>query len=119
MQLSKRICPRGRTSWSSINAPTLSGCSGREEINESTNQIAIDVARQKGVVVSPSDIDRSHRIGKSGGKSHRPIIVQFVSYDKRNEVFKAKKILRKTGIVIQEDLTKIRADTVFSKKLLI
>jgi len=91
----------------------------KEETNESTNQIAIDVARQIGVVVSPSDIDRFHRIGKSGGKKHRPIIVKFVSYDKRNEVFKAKKILRKTGIVIQEDLTKIRADTVFSKKLLI
>jgi len=32
-------------------------------------------------------------------------------------VFKAKKILRKTGIVIQEDLTKIRADTILKKAI--
>lgn len=84
----------------------------KEEKVESTNQIAIDIVKKIGVSISSSDIDRSHRVGrpKPGAKNPRPIIVKFVSYDKRREVFQAKKLLRKTGIVIQEDLTKARLD---------
>lgn len=79
-----------------------------EDAGESTDAIAISVGEKIGVKIAPEDIDRSHRVGvKSPGKK-RPIIVKFVSYKKRNEVFLAKRKLKNTPTVIREDLTKCR-----------
>ena len=74
-----------------------------------------------GVDLAVEDIERSHRLGpktlqdvaahgNSLGKSlkSRPIIVKFVSYRKRHEVFSAKKKLKGKKITIVENLTKTR-----------
>lgn len=79
----------------------------KEEQAEDTDKIATDVAGRIGVELSITDIDRSHRIGKKSDKP-RPIIVKFISYRKRREVFTNKKNLRGTGVTVREDLTRAR-----------
>ena len=56
--------------------------------------------------MSVKDLDRSHRIGKSNFKSkRRPIIVKFISYNDRREIFNNKKRLKGTGVSITKSLT--------------
>ncbi|PSN42454.1 hypothetical protein C0J52_18914 [Blattella germanica] len=76
-----------------------------EERNEDTDMIAIDVAKRINVDLSIQDIDRSHRIGKINAG---PVIIKFISYRKRSEVFRSKKLLKGSGITVREDLTKRR-----------
>lgn len=81
----------------------------KEEENEDTDKQAIEVAHKIGVDLQLCDIDRSHRIGRRENSDRpRPIIVKFTSYRKRSEVFRSKRRLRSTGVVIHEDLTKAR-----------
>lgn len=56
-----------------------------------------------------SDISNAYRVGKIA-KDNKPrtIVVNFVRYLKRNEVFQAKASLKSTGIFINEDLTSQR-----------
>ncbi|KAK3921113.1 Protein unc-13-like protein C [Frankliniella fusca] len=83
---------------------------GIEETDrEDTDKLVIDLADKIGVSLQNSHIDRSHRVGKVG-ENPRPIIVRFVSYAERREVFTSKKKLRGTGIIVREDLTKLRLD---------
>lgn len=88
-----------------------------EEESENTDEKVLIVFNNKmNLNISKVDLDRTHRVGavksdKSVSKSnakHRPIIVKFVSYQKRNLVFTNKKSLKATGISIREDLTKYR-----------
>ena len=79
-----------------------------EEAGEDTDCIAIAVSQKLGVNVDLHDIDRSHRVGRKVAGKRRPIIVKFVSYRKRNEVFTAKRKLAGTGVTIREDLTRQR-----------
>jgi len=81
-----------------------------EEEGEDTDCIAIEVAKKIGVQLDLTDIDRSHRVGRKVDGRTRPIIVKFVSYRKRREVFNAKKQLKNTGVTIREDLTRMRLD---------
>jgi hypothetical protein len=85
-----------------------------ETHKENTTTIAIKtIAERLKVSLSEDDIDRSHRLGTKQKlntsdedvKQSRPIIVKFCSYAKRDKVFKCKSKLRKTGIVITENLT--------------
>jgi len=50
---------------------------------EDTNTIAIQVAKEGGLTIEPSDIDRSHRNGKPGERKSRDIVVKFVSYQSK------------------------------------
>lgn len=80
-----------------------------ENSDEDTDTCAIHVARQIGVELTKADIDRSHRVGRAGASDKpRPIIVKFVSYRKRSEVFRNKKLLKNSGVTVREDLTKFR-----------
>lgn len=78
-----------------------------ESEGEDTDAIAVDVAAQIGVELEVHDIDRSHRVGRRGERP-RPVIVKFVSYRKRREVFLNKKKLKGKPITIREDLTQAR-----------
>lgn len=64
------------------------------------------------------DIERTHRTVKPGNKSHRAIIIKFRSYRTRNNVFKAKKLLKGSSLVLKQDLTKLlgRAATKWGAK---
>ena len=82
---------------------------GKEEKSgEDTDCIAIAVAQQLGINLEISDIDRSHRVGPKAAGKKRPIIVKFVSYRKRREIFAAKRKLAGSGVTIREDLTRQR-----------
>ncbi|KAK3933313.1 RNA-directed DNA polymerase from mobile element jockey [Frankliniella fusca] len=78
-----------------------------EKQKEDTDSIVMEVSEKIGVHLNFSDIDRSHRVGRKGS-SDRPIIVKFVSYARRSEVFGNKKHLKNTKIIIREDLTVCR-----------
>lgn len=78
-----------------------------ETENESTDDEVIKFAKSRlDVQIDPSEIDRSHRIGKPGSPSPRHIIVKFLSYSVRQRVIKNRRRLKGTGIVVKEDLTK-------------
>ena len=80
----------------------------KEEQNESTDSLVIEVATKTNVSLQPGCISRSHRVGPKNSKKTRAIIVNFVSYADRKKFFQAKKKLKGSGISIREDLTKIR-----------
>lgn len=80
-----------------------------ETEHENTDNLVVKVAKDIGVTLDGHNIDRSHRIGKPGPKP-RPIIVKFIGYHARKEMFSAKKALKGTGITIREDLTKCRLE---------
>ena len=48
-----------------------------------------------GVTVTRADIDRTHRIGKPGTGKVRPIIARFTNFAKRQDVYNARRELRK------------------------
>lgn len=83
------------------------GCT--EEEGENTDDIVLKVAEKVGANIEIGDIDRSHRVGRQQVTGRpRAIIVKFVSYRKRSEVFRSKRNLKGTGITIREDLTRAR-----------
>ncbi|KAK3907904.1 Protein unc-13-like protein C [Frankliniella fusca] len=75
-----------------------------ERAEEDTDSIVVDVASKMGIVLDPSLIDRSHRVGNRDSQQ-RPIIVKFVGYGPRGKMFGAKKELKHTKITVREDLT--------------
>ena len=79
----------------------------KEEEAEDTGKIATDVAGRIDVELSVTDIYRSHRIGKRSDKP-RPIIVNFLSYRKRREVFTNKRNLGGTGVTVREDFARAK-----------
>ena len=86
---------------------------GIPEINEHTGAAVLHVFNdQLNVRVTPDCIDRSHRLGRFQPSSNnpRPVIVQFVSYETRRQVFSAKRRLKGSKIVITENLTKRRSE---------
>ena len=98
---------------------------------EDTDGIVLRVAYDMGVNLSPSDIDRSHRVGKirtgrgpQTAKKPRDIIVKFTSYNARNRLFQERKFLRETDneelkcIFLNEDLTKRRSEILFEARKL-
>ena len=96
-----------------------------ETKGENTDAIVADMITQKlGVLIDPSDIDRSHRTGRphnpnepasgpgpSSGTSSadrarpRPVIVRLTTHRKKREIILNRKKLKGTRIVIVEDLT--------------
>ena len=79
----------------------------REQTDEHTDQIAIDLAREKlGFSLSNGDIDRSHRVYQKDPNKPKPIIVKLCSYNVKTQFMKNKKKLKGSGVSIQEDLTK-------------
>lgn len=81
-----------------------------ETREEDTDKLVIDVAAKIGVDLQIRDIDRCHRVGRmlEGSSRPRAIIVKFVSYRQRSEVFKNKRKLKGLPITIREDLTRHR-----------
>ena len=61
-----------------------------EKHNEDIDQLVMQVTQKIGVELNIHDIDRSHRVRRSDTGRPRPIIVKFVSYRKRSEVFRSK-----------------------------
>lgn len=91
----------------------------KEERGEKTDTKVLEIInKQLGVDITVNDIDRSHRIGKpdtnkkpktrNNKEKTRPIIVKFVSYRERSNVFYNKRKLKGEPISISESLTPTR-----------
>lgn len=64
-----------------------------------------------------NDIDSVYRVGKSNNSGKpRAVIVNFVTNIKRNEVYYARKLLKDTGFLVFEDLTKCRFNLLTTAK---
>ena len=93
-----------------------------ETAKEKTDDIVIDTVNSKlGLSLSTSDLDRSHRIGrlqKNARQPQRPraIIVKFARYNTRAAVFRQKKKLKGTKIMLTESLTSYRIATLKKAK---
>jgi len=86
-----------------------------EKVGESTDTIVMQLLKDKLNVDLPLErLQRSHRVGRKpepdsqGRPRHRPIIVRFLSYRDKRQVFTNKKKLKDSGIAIREDLTSNR-----------
>ncbi len=83
-----------------------------ESDDEDTTDKAIGVIADKvGVSIAKTDVDRSHRLRRRtdlNGKKPRPIVLKLVAYTKRAQIFRAKKQLKGTGLLITESLTNAR-----------
>ena len=86
---------------------------------ENTNQIMIQIAYSLGVQITDADISVSHRSGRRGGASPRPILCKFIRRDLKNHILGNKKLARNirtdpdgnpVRIYVDEDLTKMRAN---------
>ena len=82
----------------------------KEEKGEDTNSIIINTIKEEmDLETLPNDLDRSHRIGNpETNKKERLIIVKFVKYKLRHNIFKNKKFLKGKGVSIRESLKKYR-----------
>ena len=78
-----------------------------EQEQENTDNIVLNVIKEHlDIELSVKDLDRSHRIVKRNSSSkRRPIIVKFISYNDRREIFNNKKRLKGTGVSITGSLT--------------
>lgn len=99
-----------------------------ESTMESTDELVINTINSKlEVPLAPDHLDRTHRLGKKTKPADasadgpqprpRPIIVKFISYSKRSEVFRAKRRLKGSSILISENLTANRMDLLRRAKL--
>ena len=60
--------------------------------------------------LSPSSIDIAHRVGPVTAKNTQTMICKFLIRTEKNRVMKERKELRKTGITITDDMTKMNLD---------
>jgi hypothetical protein len=85
-----------------------------ERIKEKTTPICVKILNEKlKLSLDAEDFDRTHRIGKPKTEEDakpRPIIMKFVSYAQRAEVYGTKKDLKGSGVTITESLTSRRME---------
>ena len=89
--------------YSRRNCLIFNGIQEQEESHENTDLIMVDICRKNlGVNLSRGDLDRTHRLGRkrSSTDKPRPIIVKFVNYHDRDDVFKSKRKLKGSSISI-------------------
>lgn len=111
--------------YSRRNCLRLSGI--KEEADEDTDTIVVDIARAIGVDLNQGEIDRSHRLGKTTTKQSdrakpRDIIIKFSSYRSRSKMIKSKAKLRKAGFqgaFLNEDLTRTRSEIFYECRRLV
>lgn len=87
-----------------------------ETVNEETDDIALAIAEDLNIPLSPADIDRSHRVSKQS-RGGRKIIVKFCTYRARQQLFSERKRLleipKRRDVFINEDLTAQRGKLLF------
>ncbi|XP_072028002.1 uncharacterized protein [Amphiura filiformis] len=88
-----------------------------EKPKEDTTAVAVEIIRDKlDLDFEYYDFDRTHRLGKpnktdqntSAKPRPRPIIMKFISYADRAQVYQTKRELKHSGMLITENLTATR-----------
>ena len=91
-----------------------------EQTDENTDEMVLQLIHQK---LNIRDfpiwlISRSHRVGqKRNDGTPRPILVKFISYRAREQVFKARRLLPQ-GVYVNEDLTQATAQLAYQARQL-
>ncbi len=94
--------------YSRRNCLLLHGIKESKKENTTTTFIET-MGTHLGIELSPDHIDRSHRLGRHGpGDKPRPIIIKFVSYRHRELVYRNKRKLKNSSLLITESLTSSR-----------
>lgn len=107
----------GSEQYSRRNSLRISGIP--ETVNEDTDKAVLHVAETMGVSVSPSEIDRSHRLGKPSDRQTRDVLVKFTSYRARERLMKNRRNLKTSelrGVYVNEDLTKVRSKLLYEAR---
>ena len=83
----------------------------QEKRNENTDQLFVDeINTRLNEKLTLTDLDRSHRLGKpEGRKGPRPIIVKLLRYNDKERIFRKKKLLKGSKIMLTERLTRRRS----------
>ncbi|KAF0303217.1 hypothetical protein FJT64_024794 [Amphibalanus amphitrite] len=110
-----------------------------ENPDENTLQLAVDLAKMANVSLHRTDLDRAHRIGApkpaAPGQPRpppRPLVVKFISYQKREAVWFGRRDLRKAipprgsslpegsggKVFVQENLTRRNQELMFEARQL-
>ena len=84
-----------------------------ETSGESTSQLVRDLGAMIGVNIGPADIDTCHRIGRQTTTRHRVIIVKFVRFDQRQELYAARRKLREVAAPAGAAFTRQQLASVF------
>ena len=74
---------------------------------EYTDDLVLETLNEKmHVDVTPSDLDRTHRIGQKKASSNKPrAVIKFICYNTRKRMFLNKKLLERTQVSVTESLT--------------
>ena len=54
-------------------------------------------------------IDRCHRVGSVSTRKKRPVLVKFTSYGHMQQVINNRRKVKRTGIVVKEDVTNAKS----------
>ena len=90
-----------------------------DDTDDNTDDICIKIINEKlKIPISKVDIAKSHKLGpvkkkvltRNSKPPARPIIIKFESLQKKLDVFRAKRLLKGSNLVITENLTKARHD---------
>ena len=92
--------------YSRRNCLIIHGEAVKSDSKEDTDQTAIKIFSEKlGINMTKSNLDRLHRLRSFTGNRPSLIIVKFLSYNLRNQVFQNRKKLKGSGLVITKALT--------------
>ena len=101
----ERIVDR-QEQYSRCNCLLLHGTA--EGKRENTDELVLETLNEKMYIdLTPADLDGTHRIGPKKISSNKPraVIIKFVSYNTRKNIFSNKKLLKGTQVSITESLT--------------
>ncbi|CAG9819036.1 unnamed protein product [Phaedon cochleariae] len=77
--------------------------------NENTKEVIMAFLNTKmNTNIMPTDIETCHRIGKRTNGKTRGVFLKLKDWHAKNTIFRNKKLLKGTNVVIKEDLTLIR-----------
>ncbi|MEW8548099.1 MAG: hypothetical protein AB2693_31740 [Candidatus Thiodiazotropha sp.] len=107
--------------YSRRNCLRISGL--KEEVNEDTDTLVMNIATTIGSEIQITDIDRSHRVGSPRQQRDRPrdVIVKFATYRSRQNFFKRRTALKDSGyrgVFVNEDLTRQRSALLYEARKL-
>ena len=84
-----------------------------EKPDESVSRTVVGLARAVGVDLLPTDIDVAHRLGFKNRSNTRPVIVKLVRFEKRQELYAARKRIRGSELGQGSPITATEAENVF------
>ena len=85
----------------------------KETDGESVRALTKEIGRAVGVNLVDGDIDTAHRVGRHAEGKHRPIIVKFTTFDKRQELYQARRKLRTASAAAGSPMSEAKLRQIF------